>query len=310
MTGAPALVLVLALQQSPAPRAVAVTFDDLPFVSATPLDSATRDAATTRLLAALARHRVPAIGFVTEGKLVDSAGAPVPGMRAILERWVSAGFELGNHSYAHRDLHTTPLAEYETGILRGEQVTRELLATRGMAPRYFRPPYLRTGRSLAVRDSLLAFLGAHGYRIAPVTIDNADYIFARGYDLARVRGDSAGAGRIAEAFLTYMDTVVGFYERQAQLILGRDLPQVLLLHASTLNGDTFDRLATRLEERGYRMIPLDEALTDSAYASPDRYTGPGGFTWLHRWALTRHMPAPTFAGEPRVPDWVVAAAGG
>jgi hypothetical protein len=144
--------------------------------------------------------------------------------------------------------------------------------------------------------------------VAPVTIDNSDYVFARGYDLARARGDSGHASRLATSYLAYMDTVVGFYEAQARAILGREPRQVLLLHASALNGDTFDRLATRLEERGYRMIPLEEALADGAYALPDEYTGPGGITWLHRWALTRRMPGSTYAGEPEVPEWVAALA--
>ena len=96
---------------------------------------------------------------------------------------------------------------------------------------------------------------------------------------------------------------------QARAIVGRELPQVLLIHASRLNAETFDALATGLERRGYRMVPLDLALEDSAYATlPDRYTGPGGITWLHRWALTRGMPGSTFAGEPEVPRWVEAAA--
>ena len=51
-----------------------------------------------------------------------------------------------------------------------------------------------------------------------------------------------------------------------------------------------------------------ERLADSAYRLPDRYIGPAGITWLHRWALTRGMPGSTFQGEPEVPDWINDAA--
>lgn len=59
---------------------------------------------------------------------------------------------------------------------------------------------------------------------------------------------------------------------------------------------------------GYRFIALDEALKDSAYASEDRFTGPGGITWLHRWAITAGKSGDFFAGEPEVPAFVREAA--
>lgn len=302
------LAIISAALQTPIRRAMAVTFDDLPLSSTAPLSTAGCDSVTVRLLGALVRHRVPAIGFVNENKLMDAAGRQDPAMVRLLERWLDAGFELGNHTYAHPDLHRTPLADFEDQVVRGEAVTRRLLAARGRVPRYFRHPFLHTGRSLAIRDSLEAFLGAHGYRVAPVTIDNSDYVFARAFDLARAGGDVSGAMRVADSFLQYMDTVVSFYEGQAVAILGREIPQVLLLHASPLNAETFDRFAARLEARGYDMISLDHALADSAYRSADRYVGPAGITWLHRWAITRGIPGSVFRGEPDVPAWVSEAA--
>jgi peptidoglycan/xylan/chitin deacetylase (PgdA/CDA1 family) len=292
----------------PGQRQVAVTFDDLPLASATPLDVAARESVTARLLSAVVKHRVPAIGFVNEGKLADSAGRLRPEMVALLERWLDDGLELGNHTYAHPDLHTTPLPEFEADVMRGDSVTRRLLAVRGQMPRYFRHPYLHTGRSLPVRDSLVAFLGRHGYRVAPVTIDNADYVFARAFDQAKYRGDSVGAARLATAFLIYMDTVVGFWEAQSRAIVGREIPQILLLHASQLNSETFDQLASALERRGYRMISLDQALADSVYRRADTFTGPGGISWLHRWAITAGVSPGVFGGEPVVPGWVAGAA--
>ncbi|MBV8518049.1 MAG: hypothetical protein JO197_11675 [Acidobacteria bacterium] len=38
--------------------------------------------------------------------------------------------------------------------------------------------------------------------------------------------------------------------------------------------------------------------------SVDGYTGAGGITWLHRWAITEGRDRAIFAGEPRVPHWV------
>lgn len=296
---AAALLLAAALQQQPA-RRIAITFDDLP-LSRSSAPVAVQESLTTALLGAITRQRVPAIGFVNEGKLRDSAGTLDPRRVALLGRWLDAGLELGNHGYSHPDLHAMPLARYEDDILAGERELRPLLAARGAAPRWFRHPYLHTGRSVAVRDSLLGFLAAHGYRVAPVTVDNGDYLFARAYDLA---ADPATRARIAQTYLAYMDSVVVFYEGQSRAIEGREIPQVLLLHASALNAATFDRLATQLRGRGYTFIPLAEAVADTAYRSADTYAGPAGISWLQRWAMTRNLPRSIFRGEPEVPGWI------
>lgn len=87
---------------------------------------------------------------------------------------------------------------------------------------------------------------------------------------------------------------------------------MLLLHANALNADHFDALAQMIARRGYRFIPLDRALTDPAYDPEDRYTGPSGITWLHRWVLTQGKRGAFFAGEPAVPEAIIkdAAAAG
>jgi peptidoglycan/xylan/chitin deacetylase (PgdA/CDA1 family) len=310
----PSLMLVFLLLAQGAPpvpeRAVAVTFDDLPAVSVVQLDQGQRKALTTKLLEAIRRHRVPAIGFVNEGKLADSAGAADSAAVDLLRNWLDEGLELGNHTWSHPDLHRVPLVEFEQDVVRGEQVTRPLLAARGTAPCFFRHPFLHTGRSIAVRDSLSAFLAQHGYRVAPVTIDNSDYVFAAAYDRALAHDDRSLAARIRASYLGYMDSVTAFYEGQSVAILGHEFPQVLLLHANRLNADAFDGVAGMYEGRGYRFIPLAQALGDPAYDSADTYAGPAGITWLHRWALTSGVSPAVFRGEPTVPEWVAEAARG
>ena len=73
-----------------------------------------------------------------------------------------------------------------------------------------------------------------------------------------------------------------------------------------MNSEYFENLAELLKNRGYRFIPLAEALEDEAYASEDSYTGSGGITWLHRWALTQGKRGDFFRGEPEVDEFVNA----
>jgi peptidoglycan/xylan/chitin deacetylase (PgdA/CDA1 family) len=303
-----AALLLLAAAQDTSKRTMAVTFDDLPVVRFEH-DVAAQESVTDDLLRAIVRHRIPAIGFVNEQKLAGSDGKPDRRRVALLRRWLDAGLDLGNHTWSHPSLHEIPLAAFEAEILRGEAVLRPLLAEYGKLPRFFRHPFLNTGRDLATRDSVTSFLSSHGYRVAPVTVDNADYVFAAAYDSLRAIGDSATAVRVRAAYVQYMESVVVFYENQAIAIAGRPIPQIFLAHASRLNADAFDAIASWLTTRGYAFIPLEQALADSVYSSPDRYTGASGMTWLHRWAITRDLPKSIFRGEPVVPDWVVRVSG-
>ena len=294
---------------SPAPQArrVAVTFDDLPGVAvagdgtAKPLD-----AMTARLVAAIAGSGAPVVGFVNEGRLyVDDRLDPK--RVETLRRWTDAGFELGNHTRDHVDLNAVGQYAFADQIARGEAVTKELDAERGKRLRFFRHPYLHTGRDLATRDAVAEYLAGRGYTVAPVTHDNSEWIFARAYANALVRNDAPLGDRVAAAYVPYMDAKFDYFERQSRALFGREIPQVLLLHANSLNADHFPELAAQMRARGYRFVPLEEALADDAYRTPDSYVGSAGITWLHRWALTRDRSL-VLPDEPKTPAWVLEAA--
>jgi hypothetical protein len=68
-------------------------------------------------------------------------------------------------------------------------------------------------------------------------------------------------------------------------LLAREPAPVFLLHANEINADYLDAMLTKLERRGYRFMPLGEALRDSTYALKEGYAGPAGISWLHRWAV-------------------------
>jgi peptidoglycan/xylan/chitin deacetylase (PgdA/CDA1 family) len=173
---------------------------------------------------------------------------------------------------------------------------------------YFRHPFLHTGRSVETRQQFESFLRAHGYTVAPVTIDNSDWIFARAYDNARDANDAPAMKQIGEAYVPYMEAKVAYFETQSSRLFDREIRQVLLLHANSINADYFPQLLAMLRRRGYEFITLERALRDEAYGSPDNFTGPSGISWLDRWALTRGVPKGFFQAEPRTPAFVMKLA--
>jgi peptidoglycan/xylan/chitin deacetylase (PgdA/CDA1 family) len=293
--------------QAPSTRTIAVTIDDLPFQGAQPSPEALL-ATNRELVEKLERNGIPAIGFVNEQKLEGAAGTVDAARVAALEARLDAGLELGNHSFSHPDLHRTPLEEFQEDVLRGERITRRLLSERSTEPRFFRHPFLHTGRSLEVRDAFHTFLTEHGYRVAPVTVDNSEWIWAQAYRRAVAAGDEELAGRIAGGYVPYMESKLEYYESRSRALFGRDIAHTLLIHVNLLAAATLDQLAAMMRARGYRFVSLAEALEDPAYASLDTWVGAGGISWLDRWALAAGKTREFFQGEPRTPQWVLDAA--
>lgn len=287
-------------------RFVAVTIDDLPVVVKNG-NLKLRQEITRKLLGHIKKAKVPAIGFVNEAKIYRDdkiADEEVD----LLKAWLADGLELGNHTYSHMSLHDNTLADYEANILKGEIVTKKLLEERNKKIRYFRHPYLWTGLSLEIKSDLGKFLTEHNYTIAPVTIDNSDWIFARAYDNAIEQKDAKLKKKIAAAYLDYMSLKTDYWERQSVKIFGREIKQILLLHANSINADYFDDLMKMFGKRNYKFVTLEESLTDEAYKLPDTFIKRNGISWLHRWALEKGK-GNVLLDEPKTPDFVLKAAG-
>jgi peptidoglycan/xylan/chitin deacetylase (PgdA/CDA1 family) len=279
-----------------------VTIDDLPVVRPASVHAAKE--LTAKLLQAITAGNIPAVGFVNEIKL-EQEGKLDPEMVAVLKMWLDAGLELGNHTYSHMDLHRKPAIDFEQDVIRGESVTKQLLNDQGKKLRYFRHPYLHTGLDLETKQRIDKFLAERGYTIAPVSIDNAEWIFALAYE----KSSADMKTKIAESYISYMREKISYFEKESHLLVGRNIRQILLIHANQLNADHLPSLIKMIREKGYKFITLNEALQDEAYRLPDTFTGRGGISWLHRWALTRGVNKKFLEGEPMAPSFILQTAG-
>jgi peptidoglycan/xylan/chitin deacetylase (PgdA/CDA1 family) len=285
-------------------QCLSVTIDDLP-VATRSTDMAVWQQTTTALLTTLTERRVPGIGFAIEGRLYED-GKLVQARVDLLRQWLKAGMELGNHSFSHPSLNKMGANEYLADVLKGETVLREVVEKSGRKLVYFRHPFLHTGRDADTRATVTQGLSKLGYTIAPVSIDNDEWMFAFAYEQALQSGDKALAEKIHADYLTYMERVIDYWLEQAERIVGRPISHILLIHANQLNARALGALLDMAEKRKLPLCTLAEALKDPAYKSEDQFFGAGGISWIHRWALTRKMPKETYAGEPVPPDYVKA----
>jgi acetyl esterase/lipase/peptidoglycan/xylan/chitin deacetylase (PgdA/CDA1 family) len=297
------LIVTLAMIRSVAAQTkeVAITIDDLP-LNGPQFDAGRLRTMTDKILAAINKHKIPAVGFVNESLL--RAGGETDARIAILKAWSDGGVELGNHTYSHLGFKDATLADYEDDFIRGESVTRSLLKQKGQKLRYFRHPYLQMGATREIEQSFENFIGERGYKIAPVTIDVMDWMILSAYAGARARGDAELMKRVSDGYLKFAEGRFDFCEQVAGELFGRPIKHILLLHANELTADNLDGLATMLENKGYRFISLEEALKDPVYRAPDKYIPTSD--WLSHWAFSKGKqflwPAPPDSLQAPHPD--------
>jgi peptidoglycan-N-acetylglucosamine deacetylase len=290
------LVPATLMAQQP-PKAVAITFDDVPGVALAHCAGKRAVRLNETLLGTLERNDIPAAALVVTG--AGRCGAR--DLTRIVNMWLDAGHIVGSHTHSHPDFNTTSLATYSDDVTRADELLNAALRRRGKTLQYFRYPGLHAGNTHAKKSGLDRFLASKRYRIAVVTIDNQEWVYAEAYAKAKARNDTARIKRILPAYFEHLDSSFAYYEDLTQRLFNRQIPQVLLLHANEINADHLEDVLRLIRRRGYGFVSLDQAMSDSAYRRPDTYIGPRGLSWLQRWALAAGVP---FAQEPREHKWI------
>ena len=273
------LVLMSGLPVGAQTRAVALTFDDLPVADTK--DPTEALFVNRALLNALKKHHAPAIGFVNE-KTVEELGSE--NGKRILQHWVREGFDLGNHTFSHADLNNITFELFKQEVARGEDSFRPMLAEVGRTPRFLRFPFNHTGDTKEKHDSVAAFLKQRGYQVAACTIDNEDYLFNAAYIQMLAKKDEAQAVKLRAEYLAYTGVEIDYYASLHKQIFGREIPQVMVLHANRLNADILEEILSLFEEKKYRFVSLEAAQSDPAYRVPDTFVTKFGPMWGYRWA--------------------------
>jgi ketosteroid isomerase-like protein len=201
----------------------------------------------------------------------------------LLEMWLDAGHELGNHSHGHLDYPRTDSTAYIDDVEKGRAELAEFLRARGRSQpvRFFRFPFLREGETLAKLDAMRRYLAASGQRNLHVTIDDQDWSFERPWVEARRAKDAVAMARVAEEYQASLRLEVRAHEEESERLFERVPPQVMLLHANEVGAAQWDSLFAWLAANGHRFAGADEVLADSAFAEPcDFVSRYGGSLWF------------------------------
>jgi peptidoglycan/xylan/chitin deacetylase (PgdA/CDA1 family) len=274
-----------------AAQKVAITFDDLPLNGDLP-PGMTRVDVTRNTLAVLQKRHVPAAyGFVNAKKLEGN-----PDAAEALKLWAAAE-PVGNHTYAHMDLNENPPEAFEREIEENEPAL-ELLAAKYANWHWLRYPYLREGDTVEKRRAVRAYLQAHGYRVAQVTLDWEDYMWNSAYARCVGKNDAASMAWLRSSYLDTATQYLDLGREMAKLVYGHDISHVLLLHLGAFSSTILPDVLDLMEKKGFKFVTLEEAERDPAYeGDPDAGSKYGG-TLLEEWMDVRKIAYPVVAKKP------------
>jgi len=277
-----------------AAQKLAITMDDLPLNGLLP-PGVTRSETTKNVLTILKKRHVPPVyGFINARKLEGNAD----GAEA-LKLWAAAE-PVGNHTYAHMDLEPNTVEAFEREIEENEPALELLARTggRGDEWHWFRYPYLREGDTVEKRRAIRAYLQAHGYRIAQVTLDWEDYMWNAAYARCVVKGDTKSIEWLRSSYLNTASEFLDLGRAQAKLIYGHEINYVLLMHLGAYSSTILPDALDLLKKKGFKLVTLEEAESDAAYeGDPDVGLHDAG-TLLDQWMQVKQIKYPEHAEKP------------
>jgi peptidoglycan/xylan/chitin deacetylase (PgdA/CDA1 family) len=270
---------------------IAITFDDLPLNGELPPGVTRVEIARDTLALLKARHVPAAYGFVNARKLEGNADAA-----EALKVWAAAE-PIGNHTYSHLDLNANPAEAFEREIEQNEPAL-ELLSAKDENWHWLRYPYLREGETVEKRRAVRAYLQAHQYRVAQVTMDWEDYLWNTAYARCVAKSDAKSIEWLRSSYLNIASQYLDLGREMATLVYGHDINHVLLLHLGAFSSTILPDALDLLKKKGFELVTLEEAQSDPAYeGDPDAGSKYGG-SLLDQWMDARQIKYPAVAQKP------------
>jgi peptidoglycan-N-acetylglucosamine deacetylase len=265
------LMMPLLLSTVPAQsQQMAITFDDLPAHGEKP-EGMTRLDIVQSILTTLKQEQMPpTYGFINGKRREEDASST-----AVLGAWRAAAQPLGNHTWAHEDFNNETPEQFEAEVAKLEPLLKQLMGDEDW--HWFRYPFLHEGDTIPKRRAARAWLAAHGYKIAEVSMDFEDYLWNAPYARCMGKHDDASVGRLHDGFLSIADQYYGVSRQLSQMVYGRDVKYVLLMHVGAFDAKMLPELLALYRSKGVRFISLPAAISDPAYRDdPDIGESAGG----------------------------------
>ncbi len=251
------VVLFLTFTLSSQGKEIAISFDDCPSGSSHFQSGEER---TRKLIEGLNESGVKQAIFFCNSRRVVEGGTN----KKRLIQLSDAGHIVGNHTHSHLNLDVVGSELFIEDIKLAEKHLKSI-------PRYqkfFRYPYLNSGKTLKERAEVLAALNQMGYRHGYVTVDNYDWYMDSLFRDALREKKKIDYKKLGEFYVKYLIESVEFYDEMALKVVGKSPKHVLLLHENDLASLYIKDFIMALKTKGWRVIPAEDAYTDE-FTIPD-----------------------------------------
>ena len=282
---AAALALVATTAHAADKPVIAFTWDDLPAHGALP-PGVTRVQVAADLLRAAADAKAPAFGFINGAHTVKE-----PDSAPVLKMWREAGQPLGNHTWSHPNLKDLTPEQFAAEIEGDEPMLKTLMGANDW--RWLRYPFLSEGDTPEKRLAVRAWLAAHRYKIASVTMSFADYAYNEPYARCAAKGDQAAIAELETRYLESAAAVADRARAMSKTLYGKDIPYVLLMHGGAFDARMAPRLYKLYQDRGFGFTTLAKAQKHPFYRTDLNPGLPPEPTTLENALRAKGLPVPT-----------------
>lgn len=223
-------------------KEVALTIDDVPLGDGILYSGTER---TEKFIKIFKKENIQAAFFCNSVRLEQSNG-----MERI-KQYTKAGHIVANHTHSHLRLSKTLVHDYLSDFDKADNLLNKFSTFK----KWFRFPYLNEGSSIEQRDQVRKHLQDFGYINAFVTVDNYDYVIDDFLKKAIIKKLKVNLQNACEML---SDLVIDGLEGQRDLSIkqiGKDLPQVLLMHENDIEAYCIDQTIQTLKSKGWQIIP-------------------------------------------------------
>ncbi len=185
--------LLSALPRTGSAADIAISLDDLPYAMPARVSLDDGRSIVSDINRVLKEHGIIAMGFAVGERIT-------PETEPLIEAFVAAGHDIGNHSWSHPDFNKLTPDEFQAETIKTDKALSPWLVRQ----KFYRFPFLHQGETPEKLQTSIVILSKLGYRNVPVSIDNDDFQFNSDYTKALAEGDSDAAEMISEKYLEHM----------------------------------------------------------------------------------------------------------
>ena len=197
-------------------------------------------------------------------------GARVAGCESALDRWLQAGYELGNHSFDHPRASDTEPRAFLDSIARCDALLAALGAFDDGRRRWFRYPFLDRGRDPERREELARDIRGMGYELVHASVDLYDHRYERVLAEAEAANDTARAARILARYQTVAWQSVRHGASRSRTHAERPVVQIPFFHFGRVSERGLAGALDRMGADGVEWRPLAEAVAEPTHRAFDR----------------------------------------